>query len=70
MGVVIRGAVQTVSFVPTTSLLAPLAWMITCAAIIVSYARKPGSPDLSVTKGRLGRVPRILLSEPPHLHPS
>jgi hypothetical protein len=34
------GGTETLTVVPTTALLAPLAWLIACATIIVSYARK------------------------------
>jgi hypothetical protein len=37
--------------IPTTIVLAPLAWLITCAAIIVSYARKPAPLAVTVTRG-------------------
>jgi hypothetical protein len=30
-----------ITIVPTTALLTPLAWLITCAVIIVSYALRP-----------------------------
>jgi hypothetical protein len=33
----------TTTIVPTTTLVVPLAWLITCAAIIVSYALRPTS---------------------------
>ena len=32
---------STIEIVPTAAILAPLAWLITCSAIIVSYARRP-----------------------------
>jgi hypothetical protein len=35
------GQYDTTRFVPTTAGLAPLLWLIACAAIIVSYARRP-----------------------------
>jgi hypothetical protein len=34
------GVIDTMWIVPTTAALAPLLWLIACAAIIVSYARK------------------------------
>jgi len=33
------------SFVPTTATLTPLLWIVACAVIIVSYARKPAAAD-------------------------
>jgi hypothetical protein len=33
--------IGTPTMVPTTALLAPLAWLIACTAIIISYARRP-----------------------------
>lgn len=35
------GGTHTLTIVPTTALLASLAWLIACAVIIASYARKP-----------------------------
>jgi hypothetical protein len=45
--------IETLTIVPTTALLAPLAWFITCAAIIVSYARRP-APTTSYTATGIG----------------
>lgn len=58
MGVVIPGFARTITVDPTTSLLAPLAWMVACAAIIVSYARRPALPHVPPVTGDLvGKVP-------------
>ena len=35
------GVIGTTPIVPTTVSLAPLLWLVACAAIIVSYARRP-----------------------------
>jgi hypothetical protein len=48
------GIVGYTPIVHTTAELAPLAWLIACAAIIVSYARRPASdgdsrPDTTST---------------------
>jgi hypothetical protein len=43
--------VGTTAIVPGTAVLTPLAWLITCAAIIVSYARRPAPLDETVTGG-------------------
>jgi hypothetical protein len=37
------GQYDTTRFVPTTAGLAPLLWLIACATIIVSYARRPAA---------------------------
>jgi len=37
----VPGVIGTTPIVPTTVGLAPLLWLITCAAIIISYARRP-----------------------------
>ncbi|WP_373121626.1 hypothetical protein [Mycobacterium marinum] len=47
MGVI--GVVGNTPIVHTTAALAPVAWMIACAAIVISYARRPvpGTSDTS-----------------------
>jgi len=45
-----------VSGVVTTSILAPLLWLVTCGAIIVSYARRP-APSPHSDQGPAGEVP-------------
>ncbi|MBJ7341130.1 MAG: DUF2029 domain-containing protein [Mycolicibacterium sp.] len=40
---------STIQVVPTAAILAPLAWLITCSAIIVSYARRPALHDEAKT---------------------
>ena len=47
----------TTPIVGTTVALAPIAWLIVCAAIIVSYARRPAPPHPEVTAGRAGMAP-------------
>lgn len=37
------GAIGSTTVVPTTRVLSSIAWLITCAVIIVSYARKPAA---------------------------
>jgi hypothetical protein len=47
-----RGVIGTTPVVDTTVGLAPIVWLIACAAIIVSYARRPApgaSQDASTT---------------------
>jgi hypothetical protein len=41
--------VGTTPVVPTTAGLVPLLWLITCVAIIVSYARRPATLQAAVT---------------------
>jgi hypothetical protein len=41
--------VGTTSVVPTTAGLAPLLWLVTCVAIIVSYARRPAPLQAAAT---------------------
>jgi hypothetical protein len=41
--------VGTTPVVPTTAGLVPLLWLITCVAIIVSYARRPAPLQAAVT---------------------
>ncbi len=46
--------------VATTALLAPMLWLITCAAILISYARKPACcalADTVPTSGPRERIP-------------
>jgi hypothetical protein len=53
MGVI--GVIGTTPVVDTTVGFAPLLWLIACAAIIVSYARRPApgaSPDASAGQPR------------------
>jgi hypothetical protein len=37
----VKGVIGTTTVVPTTAFLAPFLWMVACAVIIVSYARRP-----------------------------
>jgi hypothetical protein len=39
----VTGVIGTTPVVPTTADLVPVLWLIACAAIIVSYARRPAS---------------------------
>jgi hypothetical protein len=39
--VVHQGTIGTATVVTTTEFLAPILWLVTCAVIIVSYARRP-----------------------------
>lgn len=39
-----RGVIATTQLVPTTVTWAPFLWLLACAAILVSYARKPACP--------------------------
>ena len=45
------GGPHTLTVVPTTALLVPLAWLIACAVIIASYARKPVPRHVAPTNG-------------------
>ncbi|OYN74362.1 hypothetical protein CG716_28840 [Mycolicibacterium sphagni] len=51
------GVVGTTTIVPTTALLAPLAWLITCGVIIVSYARRPVPHQFAVSDDLVGTEP-------------
>jgi hypothetical protein len=48
--------VAVVSLVITTALLTPLLWLVTCGAIIVSYARRPAASRRS-DQGPAGEIP-------------
>jgi hypothetical protein len=51
------GVIGTMTVVPTTALLVPLAWLMACAVIIVSYARRPVPRHVAVTEGIEETVP-------------
>ncbi len=51
------GATGTMTEVPTTALLVPLVWLIACAVIVVSYARRPVPRDVAATEGMEEAVP-------------
>jgi Glycosyltransferase family 87 len=53
----VTGIIDTTPIVGTTVALAPIAWLIVCAAIIVSYARKPAPPPAEVSARRAEMVP-------------
>jgi hypothetical protein len=42
---------STIKMVPTAAILAPLAWLVTCAAVIVSYARRPALVQADAVSG-------------------
>jgi len=54
----VTGVIGTMPVVPTTAALTPLLWLIACAAIIISYARRPaqgasaGTPTTSASSTR------------------
>jgi hypothetical protein len=62
MGATVGTGVST-TLVPTTTLLVPLAWLITCAVIIVSYARRPAPVDVIATGGPDATVPPNVAAE-------
>jgi hypothetical protein len=47
----------TMTVVPTTGLLAPLVWLMACAVIVVSYARRPVPGHVASTQGMEETVP-------------
>jgi hypothetical protein len=63
------GIVGTRPLVSTTMFLVPIVWLIACAAIIVSYARRPTFRD-STDRGQTQEVRRIALSVRLHARPS
>jgi Glycosyltransferase family 87 len=48
---------STMTVVPTTALLVPLVWLIACAVIVVSYARRPVPRHVAATEGMEEAVP-------------
>jgi hypothetical protein len=51
------GATDTLTLVPATSLLVPVVWLIACAVIVVSYARRPFPRHVAATEGMEAAVP-------------
>ena len=54
-----KGVIGTTLIVSTTAPLTPILWLIACAVITVSYARRP-APAQGVTKGRPLRLARLI----------
>jgi hypothetical protein len=48
---------STMTVVPTTALLVPLVWLMACAVIVVSYARRPVPRHVATTEGMEEAVP-------------
>ena len=63
----IPGQMGTRGVIGTTVFLAPILWLVACAVIIVSYARRP-APSRDSDQGPAREGPRILLSAPPPVH--
>lgn len=53
----VHGIVGTTTIILTTALLTPILWMFTCAAIIVSYARRPANSDGDNQDGQPEQTP-------------
>ena len=64
-----KGVIGSRLIVSTTAPLTPILWLVACAVITVSYARRPAlarGGDQGPARGN----PRIPLSAPPHVPPS
>ena len=64
-----KGVIGSRLIASTTAPLTPTLWLIACAVITVSYARRPALARVS-DEEPAREDPRITLSAPPHGHPS
>ena len=64
-----KGVIGSRLIVSTTALVTPILWLVACAVITVSYARRPAL-TLGSDQELARENPRIPLSAPPHAHPS
>lgn len=64
-----KGVIGNTTIVQTTLFVTPFLWLIACAAIIVSYARRPAPSDGN-DPGRLAEAPTNTTVSPPRVRPS